>query len=342
MCVKSCMCRSSVTLMGKRIRDENEQTSNADNAPVAKVGKPTNIAYGEYNKAGVSIPCTDLNRPKLLESERKSQLRVVAWNLNGMRAFMSKRSDELRRLWKNEDVDILGISEHKITEVEKTVEIEAQIRSCCGPRVKIYWNMCKVKKGYSGTCAIVRESICVKNVTYGLNGSEDSEGRVITLELENFAVLIAYVPNSGQTLDRLKYRISTWDSDFAKHALNLQKKGLGVIIAGDLNVAHRDMDIWNVDAPHVPKGAGTTPQERASFQKQLLDRGFSDTFADMHPSATGWFTYHSVRAGNKPKNRGLRLDYVLSDRKPIDAYITCEYALDGDHCPVGATFQIPT
>jgi exodeoxyribonuclease-3/AP endonuclease-1 len=115
------------------------------------------------------------------------------------------------------------------------------------------------------------------------------------------------------------------------------------VIAGDLNVAIRDCDIWNVDAAHIPKLAGTTPQERKSFQSKFLDRGFVDTFAAAHPDKTGWFSYWSVKAGNKPKNRGLRLDYVLADKKVkvLDAFISPEFAPGGDHCPTGIILQAP-
>jgi exodeoxyribonuclease III len=309
-----------------------------------KHGKVVNLAYGKVNKEGIPIPCQEFDRPKISVSPGHQTLRVCAWNLNGMRAFMAKRSKELKKLWESEQLDILGITEHKITEVEKTIEIEESIRKLVKDDIHFIWNMCSIKKGYSGSLVIVKKSVFdkCKSVKLGI-GKSDPEGRVITLDFEHIAVILAYVPNSGQTLDRLNYRITTWDKELSEYVCDLaQSKKNGAILYGDLNVAIRDMDIWNVDAPHVPKGAGTTPQERNSFQKLLLDKGFVDTFAHMHPDKTGWFTYWSIRAGNKPKNRGLRLDYVLANKTTIlDAYIAKNgYAMDGDHCPVGVVAQI--
>jgi exodeoxyribonuclease III len=116
----------------------------------------------------------------------------------------------------------------------------------------------------------------------------------------------------------------------------------GVVVAGDLNCAQRDMDIWNLERPAILKDAGTTLEERASFKKHFLDKGLRDSFADAHPSETGWFTYWSVRARNRPMNRGLRLDYVLTDCKAeiLDTFILHEFAENGDHCPVGITLNV--
>ena len=326
--------------MPKRGR-ENQTPTNGEAAAV----KSLNLAYGAVNKAGDAIPADPIVRPKI-STPRERQLRVVAWNLNGLRAFLAKRPQELRKLWESEQVDILGITEHKITEIEKTVEIEKSIRELIPDEIALVWNMCKGKKGYSGSLAIVRKSVMDQavSVEFGLGGKPDLEGRVITLEFKNCLVVIAYVPNSGQTLERLHYRTNQWDKDLSAHCLEMGKGGRkSVILAGDLNVAHRDLDIWNVDAPHVPKGAGTTPQERAGFQTELLSKaGFIDSFTHMHPVEKGWFSYWSVRAGNKPRNRGLRLDYVLVTEKVklLDAFIAGGFAKEGDHCPVGVVVEI--
>lgn len=307
---------------------------------------PANVAYGAVNKAGDPIPVTPIVRPPLLSGS--SSLRVAAWNLNGLRSFVEKRGALLADFYRQEQPDILGITEHKITEQDKAEVVEAEIRKILkfAGEFKFVWNFSSVKKGYAGSLAIVKKSVfdCGVQVQLGIDGKSDPEGRVISLLFESVAVVLAYVPNSGQTLDRLSYRISSWDTQFAAFCLGLNaQKKFGVVVAGDLNVAHRDADIWNVDAPHVPKGAGTTPQERQSFQRLLLDQGLSDTFAQAHPDATGWFSYWSVRARNKPKNRGLRLDYVLADQKKIkvtDAFIGQEFAPEGDHCPVGVVLQM--
>ena len=307
--------------------------------------KPTkviNVAYGEYNKAGDTIPSDPVLRLRKEELPEK-KLTVVAWNLNGIRSFVEKRGQLLKTLWESEDVDILGITEHKVTDENRAQEVETSIRKILhGHDVKFIWNMCSVKKGYAGSLAVIKGNIFtqIEKTSFGFNKT-DPEGRVITLEFKHAAVVIVYVPNSGMQLERLQYRINTWDKDFSNYCVALSKSK-SVIIAGDMNVAHRDVDIYNVDAAHIPKLAGTTPQERNSFQTQFLDKGFVDTFACMHPKKKGWFSYWSVKAKNKPRNRGLRLDYVLADRslKLLDAYISSDLSKEGDHCPIGLVVEL--
>ena len=306
-----------------------------------------NVAYGEVNKAGSSIPITPINRPELSVS-KEERLSIVTWNLNGMRSFVEKKGQHIRKLFEDEDVDILAITEHKITDDSKAAEVEAGVRRLLKDvgAVEFEWNMSSAKKGYAGTLVIMRSEVhklCTK-VTHGIMGdaSKDTEGRVITIQFPSLYVVCVYVPNSGMQLDRLGYRTTSWDKSFADYCHSLSKER-PLIVAGDLNVARRDMDIWNVDAKHIPKLAGTTPEERNSFEKRLLgEAGLVDVFAEMHADQTGWFSYWSVKAGNKPKNRGLRLDYVLADKKvkPLDAFILPQYAPDGDHCPVGLIAHI--
>jgi exodeoxyribonuclease III len=330
--------------MPKRARAETE--NEAPNQ-LETGGKVKNVAYGEVNKEGVAIPAVPIKRPSLdvPESER---LCVVTWNLNGMRSSIEKRGDLIRKLFEKEKVDILIVTEHKITDEKKAGEVESDVRKLLKNVVDVHfeWNMSTAKKGYAGTLAIIRKDVfkyCVQ-VTRGIDGkaSSDTEGRVITLTFPSVHVVGVYVPNSGMTLDRLQYRTQTWDKQFSDYCHKLSKEK-PLVIAGDLNVARRDMDIWNVDAAHIPKLAGTTPQERSSFEKRLLgEAGLVDVFAEFYPDKTGWFSYWSVKAGNKPKNRGLRLDYVLADRKvkTLDAFILPEYSPNGDHCPVGITAHL--
>ena len=321
-------------------RPRSSENENSDN-----VGKPVNVAYGEVNKAGTSIPAQPIVRPSLSVPETE-RLSVVTWNLNGMRSFVEKRGELIKKLFQQEHVDILAVTEHKITDEGKAKDVEVEVRKILKniAEVDFVWNMSSVKKGYAGTLVIIRKELhkLCKSITFGIEKSSDPEGRVITMNFPSLYVVAVYVPNSGMTLDRLSYRTTNWDKEFSSLCERLSKEK-PLVVAGDLNVARRDMDIWNVDAAHIPKLAGTTPQERSSFEKRLLgEAGLVDVFAQHHPDKTGWFSYWSVKAGNKPKNRGLRLDYVLADKKVkvMDAFILPEFAPVGDHCPVGLVAHV--
>jgi len=174
-----------------------------------------------------------------------------------------------------------------------------------------------------------------------------SEGRAITLEYETFNAVFTYVPNSGQKLDRLDWRINTWEKECREHLNALQAKK-PTIYGGDLNVAHLDIDIYNVDAKHIPKSAGTTAEERNAFGVMMKECKMKDAFRHFNPTQTGWFSYWSQRAGNRPRNRGLRLDYFLASEgmfkhnaevKVISSGMLTE--MEGsDHCPVYITLDV--
>jgi len=170
----------------------------------------------------------------------------------------------------------------------------------------------------------------------------------MTLEFEGFYLVTAYVPNSGQDLKRLDYRIGEWERDMRAHLKELDAKK-PVVYMGDLNVAHLDSDIWNVSASHIKKSAGTTPQEREAFGVMLEENDLRDAFRHFHGDAVGWFSYWSVRAGNRPFNKGLRLDYTLASKRVfdggadgvevVDAFIL-DKVLGSDHAPVGVTLAL--
>jgi len=170
------------------------------------------------------------------------------------------------------------------------------------------------------------------------------EGRTISVEYPKLHVVLCYVMNSGDGLCRHAERLKRFDPSLRSHLKGLARSK-PVILMGDLNVAHRNKDIWNSEAPHVPKSASTTPEERESFDKLLAD-GFVDGFAHLHPEHNGAFTYWSVRAGNRKPNRGLRLDYAVVSQSMVsggagaklrDAFHLPKYAPGGDHCPIGAS-----
>ena len=176
----------------------------------------------------------------------------------------------------------------------------------------------------------------------------DAEGRIICLDYPLFTLCNVYVPNSGQKLDRLGYRTDEWDKDLLAFMQQKQKdRGVPVMWLGDLNVAHKAYDVWNDGAKHLPKQAGVTPEERASFQEQL-DAGFVDVFRHLHPEAKGHYSYWSQRAGNREPNKGLRLDYFVCDPTFLeesskvvvrDSYMVPDQ-VGSDHCPVILELEI--
>jgi exodeoxyribonuclease III len=263
------------------------------------------------------------------------KLNVFAWNVNGLRALLSKRPARLCELWKQYQIDILGLMEIKTgdsAEIIKTAE--DQLKECIGDDVSIIWNPGTIK-GYAGTAAIVKTSLMEK--LESMDFGTDLEGRRITLKFKNIAVVILYVPNSGQHLKRLPLRLKEWDPKLSEHCISIgRSRKYGVIVAGDFNCAHRDIDIWNLEHPAILKSAGTTLAERSSFQTCYIDKGLIDTFAHAYPTETGCFSYWSVRAKNRPMNRGLRLDYVLTDGKAevLQTFLLHDFAENGDHCPV--------
>eukprot|EP00571_Detonula_confervacea_P009024 CAMPEP_0172315242 /NCGR_PEP_ID=MMETSP1058-20130122/24562_1 /TAXON_ID=83371 /ORGANISM="Detonula confervacea, Strain CCMP 353" /LENGTH=485 /DNA_ID=CAMNT_0013029289 /DNA_START=185 /DNA_END=1642 /DNA_ORIENTATION=- len=180
--------------------------------------------------------------------------------------------------------------------------------------------------------------------------AHDGEGRAITAEFPLFYLTNLYVPNSGQKLDRLGYRTEQWDADLLTKMQQLEKEGnKPVIWLGDLNVAHNERDTWNEGAKHLAKSAGTTAEERASFERQL-GAGYIDAFRQLHPEGRGHYSYWSQRAGNREPNKGLRLDYFICSKELMedgdgkkalvrDSYILPE-ELGSDHCPIVLEIEI--
>lgn len=172
--------------------------------------------------------------------------------------------------------------------------------------------------------------------------AHDTEGRIVTVDLPLCTICNVYVPNAGQKLDRLSYRTDEWDKDLLAFMEKKQKeRNVPVMWLGDLNVAHTNLEVWNDGAKHLPKQAGVTPEERASFTAQL-EAGYVDSFRRLHPEAEGHYSFWSTRAGNRPVNKGLRLDYFVAhesffseNSKAIirDSYLDHEQ-LGSDHCPV--------
>nr|WP_307776383.1 exodeoxyribonuclease III [uncultured Cetobacterium sp.] len=244
--------------------------------------------------------------------------KMISWNVNGLRAILQKNFME----YFNEiDADIFCLQEIKLQEGQINIPIKDY---------HLYWNYAE-KKGYSGTAVFTKEKPL--NVSYGLGIDEhDKEGRVITLEFDNFYFLTVYTPNSQTELARLDYRMR-WDDHFRSYVKELDEKK-PVVICGDLNVAHTEIDLKNPKSNRT--NAGFTDEERAKFT-ELLNAGFVDTFRFKHPNLTGAYSWWSYRFNARKNNAGWRIDYfITSDRlKPniLEANIHSEI-MGSDHCPV--------
>jgi len=274
-------------------------------------------------------------------------LTLVHWNVGGLNGLLNnpERKARLLALVEAEAPDLLAISEHKLSEDKITAMAQGLLVSL--PGYKAHWAVSTAKKGYSGVAVLVKKGVAVHSVELDKVGALN-EGRTTTLELDSCFAVAAYVPNSGQKLERLDYRIDTWDPALREYVRELEKRK-PVVLFGDLNVCHLDADIWNHDAKHIPKSAGCTPRERASFSTLLGDEyNFVDCFRQLHPDVSGVFSYWSTRAGNQLLNRGLRLDYavtsaaLVSGDAPLKLH-SCdmlqEYAPNGDHAPLLVAFE---
>ena len=246
-------------------------------------------------------------------------MRFVSWNVNGLRACLTKGFMESFR---EMDADIMCLQETKMQPEQAILDL---------PGYRQYWNSAE-KKGYSGTAVFSR--VEPLNVTCGLGIEEhDHEGRVITLELPEYYLVTVYTPNSQKELARLDYRM-TWEVAFKEYVLGLDAKK-PVIICGDLNVAHKEIDLKNPKANR--KNAGFTDQERQKFT-ELLAAGFTDTFRHVYPDVTGAYTWWSYLRKARANNAGWRIDYFLcSDRlrDRIEKAYICPEITGSDHCPVG-------
>ena len=251
-------------------------------------------------------------------------MKFISWNVNGIRACCEKGfRDSFARL----DADFFCLQETKMQEGQLDLEFEGY---------KSYWNYAE-KKGYSGTAIFTKHEPL--SVTYGIGIDEhDHEGRVITLEMPDFFLVCVYTPNSQDELRRLDYRMQ-WEDDFRSYLLKLQASGKGVIVCGDLNVAHKEIDLKNPKSNR--RNAGFTDEERGKFT-ELLDAGFIDTFRHFYPDQTDIYSWWSYRFQARQKNAGLRIDYFVASEdlreRLIDAKIHTEI-FGSDHCPVELTLK---
>ena len=245
-------------------------------------------------------------------------MKFVSWNVNGLRACLKKNFMES---FKNLDADIFAVQESRMLQGQALIDFKGY---------KQFWNSAE-KKGYSGTVIFTRLNPI--SATYGINIDEhDHEGRVITLEFENFYFVNVYVPNSQRNLTRLEYRLK-WEDDFRNYLKNLDAVK-PVIICGDLNVAHNEIDLAHPAENH--KNPGFTNEERGKFG-ELLNAGFIDTFRFLYPDKKNIYSWWSNFRNAREKNIGWRIDYFLVSKILADkiSSATIEDKIFGsDHCPV--------
>ncbi len=251
-------------------------------------------------------------------------MKLISWNVNGLRACVQKGFlDFFREI----DADIFCIQESKLQEGQIELPLEGYHQ---------YWNYAQ-KKGYSGTAVFSKAE--PMSVTYGIGIEEhDQEGRVITLEFAGFYLVTVYTPNSQDGLARLDYRMH-WEDDFLAYLKKLEEKK-PVIFCGDLNVAHEEIDLKNPKTNH--KNAGFTDEERAKFT-QLVENGFIDTYRFFYPDTEGVYSWWSYRMKARERNAGWRIDYFCASQSLKDrlqgAKIHTE-VMGSDHCPVELTIDL--
>lgn len=249
-------------------------------------------------------------------------MKFASWNVNGLRACLKK---DFMASYAKLDADIFAIQETKMQEGQAIIDIKE-----CSQ----YWNSAE-KKGYSGTAIFTK--VQPRSVTYGIGVEEhDHEGRVITLGFENFYFVNVYTPNS-RNLERLDYRL-TWEDDFREY---LQKLDLikPVVICGDLNVAHKEIDLKNPASNH--HSAGFTDEERGKFD-ELLQAGFTDTFRYLYPEKKSAYTWWSYLRKARTNNAGWRIDYFLVSNRLAEKISAAKIESEifgSDHCPVTLTLK---
>lgn len=249
-------------------------------------------------------------------------MKLVSWNVNGLRAVVNKNFEDI---FKEIDADVFCLQETKLSHGQLDLNFEGY---------ESFWNYAQ-KKGYSGTAVYSRKGAVGHSLGMGME-RHDSEGRVVTVEYDDFFLVNVYVPNSRSELVRLDYRME-WEDAFLDYVKALDTKK-PVVICGDLNVAHNDIDLKNPKTNHF--NPGFTDEERSAFSR-LLEAGFVDTYRHLHPE-TQKFSWWSYRYNARAKNIGWRIDYFLISRRLVDRLIEAEildHVTGSDHCPVFITLR---
>ncbi|MBQ9286047.1 MAG: exodeoxyribonuclease III [Bacteroidaceae bacterium] len=251
-------------------------------------------------------------------------MKLISWNVNGLRAVCGKGFNEI---FEKLDADFFCLQETKL----QAGQIDLAFLG-----YQSFWNYAD-KKGYSGTAIFTRHTPL--SVAYGMGIDEhDHEGRIVTLEYESFFVVTVYTPNSQDGLRRLDYRMS-WDDDFRAYLQKLDQQK-PVLVCGDMNVAHEEIDLKNPKTNHM--NAGFTDEERSKFT-QLLNAGFTDTWRRLHPELGGVYSWWSYRGNARLNNAGWRIDYWLVSNRLFNAVSDARIHTDifgSDHCPVEIDIDI--
>ena len=251
-------------------------------------------------------------------------MKLISWNVNGLRAALDKGFLESFRAL---DAEVFCLQETKVQPGQVTLDL---------PGYHQYWNYAE-KKGYSGTAIFTRQPAL--SGRYGMGVEEhDREGRMITLDMGDFYLLTVYTPNAQRELTRLPYRMA-WEDAFLAYLKGLEKDK-PVVFCGDLNVAHEEIDLKNPKTNHM--SAGFTDEERAKFS-ELLAAGFTDTFRHFNPDLAGVYSYWSYRFQARKKNAGWRIDYFVVSNRLMDRVAGADIHTDilgSDHCPVELTLNL--
>ena len=304
----------------------NKKEKKVENKEIQKQGKLENF--------GIKSTKEEKNKKTYPKLPSKSKLKFIHWNINGLRPLL--KTKELDTLIKEENPDFICFNEIKID--EESIE-KMSYKTLFNDKYKSYWSTAE-KKGYAGTAIFTKYE--PEKVIYGLNiKKHDNEGRVITLEFENFYLIACYTPNAGEGLKRLDYRIDEWDKDFFDFIKKLNEKK-DIILCGDLNVAYEDIDIYE------PKGhersPGFTKKEKDSFKK-FLNMGFVDTFRNKFPQLKKFSFFTKRGKDMKKDNKGWRLDYfVVNDKAKfnvIDSDMIDKFKYNSsDHIPIYLNIEI--
>ncbi|XP_041718494.1 DNA-(apurinic or apyrimidinic site) endonuclease [Coregonus clupeaformis] len=304
--------------MSKRAKKNEEAGDDEDNgtAPAAKKGK-------KVKEPEAPILYSDPPDKMTSKDGRAANMKITSWNVDGLRAWVKKKGLDWVR---DEAPDVLCLQETKCAEKSLPDDITSMPEF---PHK--YWAGSDEKEGYSGVAMLCKTEPL--KVTYGIGKEEhDKEGRVITAEFPTFFLVTAYVPNSGRGLVRLDYR-KTWDVDFKAYLSDLDKRK-PLVLCGDLNVAHEEIDLKN--SKGNKKNAGFTAEEREGFS-QLLAAGFTDSFRELYPEQANAYTFWTYMMNSRSKNVGWRLDYFVLSSALLPGLCDSKIrnqAMGSDHCPI--------